>query len=665
MAQGSGSASLSVLQLFNRRELWQTCRWRCHWQCFDSSHNDSSNEAFGYVLAEAVSRRALLRGAVGSAAMLVVGRLGLAGRAEAQVMPRVGPSVGFTPISANTDDRLTIAPGYAHAVVIRWGDPLFSDSPAFDVRRQSAAAQARQFGYNCDYVSFMPLPRGSAVSDRGLLVINHEYTNPELMFAGYREASPTREEVDVELAAHGVSVVEVRRRGDGTWQYLRSARNFRITATTPLSLSGPAVGHPLLRTGEDATGTRVLGVLNNCGGGATPWGTVLTAEENFNQYFANAGQLDRQDRRTRWHTRYGLTAEASERRWEHYYGRFDLAREPNEPFRFGWVVEVDPYDPGFVPRKRTALGRMKHEAATTVVSPGGRVVVYMGDDERFEYVYKFVSARSIRRDNRAHNLTLLDDGILYVARFNADGTGVWLPLVFGQGPLTPSNGFENQGDVLINVRGAADLLGGTKMDRPEDIEANPMTGAVYCVMTNNNRRTPQLVDAANPRPNNRFGHILEVFEEGRDHVAPRFSWQVFMLCGDASDSEHAAYFAGFSPDRVSAISAPDNIVFDRQGNLWIATDGQPGTLRRNDGIFMTPVSGPLRGYLRQFLSAPFAAEVCGPEFTPDNRTLFCAIQHPGEGGTFDKPTSKWPDGDGIPRPAVAAIWHARGGVIGD
>ncbi len=339
-----------------------------------------------------------------------------------------------------------------------------------------------------------------------------------------------------------------------------------------------------------------------------------------------------------------------------------MSREPNEPFRFGWVVEVDPYDPTFVPRKRTALGRFRHEGATVVVARDGRVVVYSGDDARFEYVYKFVSSKPYRPTDRDHNLTLLDEGTLYVAKFHPDGTGEWLPLVFGHGPLTPENGFHSQADVLLNTRGAADLLGATKMDRPEDIEASPVTGTVYVVCTNNTRRTASQVDPANPRPINRHGHVLELFEAGGDHAATHFRWQIFLLCGNPRDPD--TYFAGYPKEKVSPISCPDNIVFDRAGNLWIATDGQPRTLGYNDALHVVPVAGPERGRVRQFLSGPIGCEICGPEFTPDFRTLFVAIQHPGEGSPLAQTPSRWPDGVLPPRPSVVAVRHREGSEIG-
>jgi len=493
--------------------------------------------------------------------------------------------------------------------------------------------------------------------------------------------------------------------------------NRRLTGETPMRISGPAAGHPLMQTREDPTGTVVRGTLNNCAGGKTPWGTVLTAEENFHQYFGNLSKFDRNDPRYAIHRRYGMPAEQSERGWELFHSRFDVAREPNEGFRHGWMVEVDPYDPNMTPVKRTALGRFRHEAATIGIAPDGRVVAYMGDDAVFEYVYKFVTKGKYNPRDRAANMNLLDEGTLYVARFNDDGSGEWLPLVFGQGPLTPANGFNSQAEVVINARRAGDLLGATKMDRPEDVEPNPVTKKIYVVLTNNTRRgtegqpgtdkanprasqaevvinarragdllgatkmdRPEDVepnpvtkkiyvvltnntrrgtegqpgtDKANPRARNEAGHIIEITETNNDYASTTFRWEMFIIAGLPSDP--TTFFAGFDKSKVSPIGAPDNVAFDNAGNLWIATDGAPRAIKYNDGLFAVPVQGPQRGNLQQFFSSVAGSEVCGPEFTPDNRTLFLAIQHPGEGGTFEKPISTWPDRVGLPRPSVITI----------
>lgn len=613
-----------------------------------------TSKTFQDILTRRIARRSFLRGAVVGGPLLVVGASlwGLRG-SEAN---NQGDQLQFRPISLDVQDRVLVPNGYAAQVLIRWGDPLFPAAPVFDLLHQNAETQSTQFGYNCDFVGYFALPRyRSNNPNRGLLAVNHEYTTPELMFPGYVPGTPTQQQVDIELAAHGVSIVEIRRHGGKAWRYEQSSPlNRRITATTEMEITGPAAGYDWLQVSYDPTGMRVHGTLNNCAGGKTPWGTLLTCEENFHQYFANRDSLSDTDLRKAIHDRYGVPGGASERRWEHFYDRFDLVKEPNEPFRFGWVVETDPYDPHFVPKKRTALGRTKHEGATTVVARDGRVVVYTGDDERFEYMYKFVSSGTFNPARREANFHLLDDGTLYVARFNEDGGGTWIPLVGGQGPLASWS----QAEVLINTRGAVDLVGATRMDRPEDIETNPVNGKVYCVFTNNTRRgvdTNPGPDVANPRSPNPHGHIIELTEAGNDPAATTFAWEIFMLCGDPRNPEDETFFAGCDPSLVSPISSPDNIVFDRQGNLWIATDGQPSTFQKNDGFYAVPVGGEKRGCLQQFLSVPVGAETCGPEFTPDNHTLFLAVQHPGEGGTVEAPTSTWPDGIPPPRPSVITV----------
>jgi secreted PhoX family phosphatase len=435
-----------------------------------------------------------------------------------------------------------------------------------------------------------------------------------------------------------------------------SRYNRRLTGFTPMRVSGPAAGHEWLRTSTDPQGSTILGTLNNCAGGKTPWGTVLTAEENFHQYFANLKDLPDSDYRKAIHNRYGMTTGASELRWESFYPRFDIAQEPSEAFRFGWVVEFDPYDPAMAPVKRTALGRFRHEAATITVAPGGQVVAYSGDDARGEYVYKFVTTGAYNPRVRSANMNLLDEGVLYVARFDPDGSGEWLPLVHGSGPLNEGNGFMSQGDVLMKTRNAADALGATKMDRPEDIETNPVNKKVYVVLTNNNQRGVDrgpAIDPANPRANNTGGHIIEITEDGNNHAGTRFRWEIFILAGLPGDE--TTFFAGADKSRVSPIGAPDNIVFDLAGNAWVATDGAASAIKLNDGLFAIPTAGAERGRVQQFFSTVRGSEVCGPEFTPDNRTLFLAIQHPGEGGTFDEPISDWPDRQGLPRPSVITI----------
>ncbi len=625
-------------------------------------------------------------------------------------------SLAFDPITGTSADEVIVPDGYRADVLLRWGDSLVPGTPGLDtddlgvlLTNEGIRRQEQQFGYNCDFNAFFPLGDGSPDgSGHGLLAVNHEYTSEELMLPGWPgERSPLRVRfvrrhpavVGLMKAAHGVSIAEIQRRDSG-WELVKgSPFNRRLTADSPMDFSGPAAAHPLLRTQADQAGQEVRGTLNNCAGGKTPWGTVLTCEENFDQYFGNfEGLLTRAgsspedpiQKYVDFHRRIPPPRGLSPRAWELVDQRFNVAAHPTEPFRFGWVVEIDPYTPGAKPKKRTGLGRFKHEGATTVVAPDGRVVVYSGDDARFEYVYKFVTDGRYDPNDRAANMDLLDSGTLSVGRFSEDGTGEWLPLVHGQAPLDAAHGFRDQGEVLINARAAADLLGATPMDRPEDIEANPRSGKVYVSLTNNTgrrggerkaqgRQVRADADAMNPRAPNRTGHILELSEAGNDPTSTAFHWDVFILCGDPHrhqlltslhDTAVAAtdtYFAGFGrADELSPLAAPDNVAFDRAGNLWIATDGaRHAGLRINDGVYAVPTTGQARGHLRQFLSGPRGSEICGPEFTPDASTLFIGVQHPGEGGSLRRPVSDWPDRGGRPpRPSVVAIAKNDGGTIG-
>ncbi|MBC3990309.1 PhoX family protein [Streptomyces sp. AC563] len=678
-----------------------TCRYRCGDACFHEVPNTSDNAYVGDVIANVLSRRNVLRAsavvtvtaaagaAVGlgqapqaSAATPAVAAHGGKGHGKSHGKNRGARGLRFEPVAPNTKDAVVIPRGYEQNIVIRWGEPILPGGRDFDPDNQSAKAQAKQFGYNNDYMAVLDVPHER---HRQLLVVNHEYTDEVLMFAGYDADNPTREQVEIAIAAHGLSVVvaaEDRRSGKLT-ALRRHHLNRRVTGSTPFEVTGPAAGSKYLRTSADPRGKRILGTLNNCGGGITPWGTVLSGEENFNQYFANGGKVTDPDTKARY-ARYGIGGEASERKWERFDKRFDTLQEPNEPNRFGWVIEIDPFDPHSTPRKLTALGRFKHEAAEPRLTDDGRPVLYMGDDERFDYFYKFVSSKRMMHGNsryaRAHNRTLLDEGTLYVAKFTGDspageidgsgklpadgafdGSGEWIPLATGTTSHVEGMTAE---EVYVFTRFAADKVGATKMDRPEDVEPSPRTGRVYVALTNNKDRGKAgkaPADEANPRNGNKHGQILELAEHWDDPASDRFNWRLFLVCGDPSDP--STYFAGFPKDKVSPISCPDNITFDAHGNLWISTDGN--ALGNHDGLFGVATAGERRGEVKQFLTVPNGAETCGP-IVQDQRVLV-AVQHPGEidGASVEQPKSAWPDGPGkLVRPSIVSVWRRDGGDIG-
>ncbi|MBL8069046.1 MAG: PhoX family phosphatase [Armatimonadetes bacterium] len=616
-------------------------------------------DEFGDVVSRRIDRRGFLKsGLVASIAATSVGKaLGQAAGA-----PGAAEGLDFRPIAPSTAKGLALSPGYGYQVVLSWGDRLDTGKPS-DVAKLTGAEQAVSFGYNNDFVAYLPLPFGSDSSDHGLLAVNHEYVNPELMFPVEDVTAIDRSQAEVSMEAVGFSVSEIKREG-GKWKLVPGGNfNKRYSATSPMRISGPAKGDARLKTSAHRDGTTCTGTFSNCSGGTTPWGTVLSGEENFQDLFGHAEYTSEKDKRSA--ERYGVGSGASQYGWEKHVDRFNSAIEPNEPYHFGWVVEIDPFDPDWVPVKRTALGRFRHEAATTHVAKGGQVVMYSGDDSRFEYVYKFVSANRFNAKDRKANRDLMDNGTLYVARFDEDGTGQWLPLVYGTGPLTADNGFHSQADVVVDARIAADLLGATKMDRPEDIEVNPVNERVYIVCTNNTDRGKEGKEGktkSNPRNSNQHGHIVELIEEGNDHASQNFKWDLFLVCGNPGDE--STYYAGFPKEGVSPISCPDNICFDRHGNLWIATDGQEKTLKLRDGFFAVPTEGPERGKLRQFMASVMGSEVCGPAFTPDGTTAFLAIQHPDEGGKFGAFENSWPEPGKPSRPSIVAIQADNGAPIG-
>ncbi|MCB5163434.1 PhoX family phosphatase [Streptomyces bambusae] len=676
-----------------------TCRFRCGDACFHEVPNTSDNEYVGDVIAGALSRRSMMRAAAVVTVAAAAGTAAVTGNGGATATAATVPAgtapkdtgaargLRFTPVAPNTADQVTIPEGYEQNVVIRWGDPILRGAPAFDAKNQTAAAQAGQFGYNNDFLALLPLD--GDYERQQLLVANHEYTDEVLMFANYDPANPTREQVEIAWAAHGLGVVVVQEdhRSGKLTAVRRHQLNRRLTATSEFRLTGPAAGSDLVKTSADATGTKVLGTLNNCSGGTTPWGTTLHGEENFNQYFANGGAVTEPVQAARL-KRYGVTGAASERKWERFDKRFDVLQEPNEANRFGYVVELDPYDPTSTPRKHTALGRFKHEGAQPRLTEDGRPVVYSGDDERFDYFYKFVSSKKMKKGKsraaRAYNLTLLDEGTLYVAKLTGDspaaqidgtgklpadgefdGSGVWIPLVTANadGAVSHVPGMTAE-EVCVFTREAGDKVGATKMDRPEDIEPSPRTGRVYVALTNNKDRGAAgkaAADEANPRNSNKHGQILELAENWNDPASDGFAWRLFLVAGDPNDP--STYFAGYPKDKVSPISCPDNVAFDSHGNLWISTDGNQ--LGSHDGLFGVATQGPRRGELKQFLTVPRGAETCGPLI--QDRRVLVAVQHPGEldGASVENPMSAWPDGPGkMVRPAVVSVWRKDGRNIG-
>ena len=628
------------------------------------------------LVAHRLSRRELLPA-------LSLPLIACAARPSVPSVPGGAPVLGFTSVPTDHSDALVLPPGYRWQVVNAWGDPVERGAPAFAAdASQTAAQQAIQAGMGHDGMEFFPLPRGAEAATRGLLAINFEYTDDGLLHPGGMEPW-TAEKVRKSQAAHGIGVIEIVF-GAGTWRQVPdSPYARRITASTPIAVAGPAAGHPWLRTEADPGGRTVRGTFNDCAGGRTPWGTYLACEENFAPYFVNdSGAIPPlQDR-------MGIPASAASWgfRWHEHDPRFDAARHPNEPNRFGWVVELDPYAPEKPAVKRTALGRMAHEGATVVLARDGRVVVYMGDDDhrsKFEHLYKFVSRDRYRPGSSPEGL--LDHGTLHAARFEADGGGQWLELTHGQNGLDATAGFAGPAEILVDARTAADHAGATYLDRPEWVAVHPWRAEAYCSLTNNTargtgkplgRKEPLGADGPNPRAPNPMGHILRWSEEGSDAGARRFRWDVFVQAGDPGLPDPGK--RGNARGGV-AFACPDGLRFDSRGVLWIATDSSAQNMASADwtglGNNQLLAADPATGELRRFLTAPVGAEVTGLVFAPDLRTLFVNIQHPGEpprphparnDPARPQAVSSWPDGPGggRPRSATIAIRRSDGGVIG-
>lgn len=650
--------------------------------------NRSSNAYFGDILERRLSRRGVLRGGLATViAGLMATRLPLT-QALAANAGAGSPTMGFNPVGISAADNVVVPEGYRVQSFIPWGTPITGDMPAFSLAA-SGEEQAHQVGSHHDGMHFFAL-NGSSTD--GLLVLNHEYVEPRFLHAAAsglaldRDAFPQHEDgsrdadqVIKEMNAHGVSVVRVRANEQGEWEVVQDALNRRITAQTPMQLSGPVAGTEHLVTQYSPEGLMTRGTLNNCAHGVTPWNTYLAAEENWAGYFANTDtDIDRRQ------SRYGIeTRDTGRYQWHRadqqsdQFSRFDASSRGaspaedfrNEPHAFGWMVEIDPMNPDSVPVKRTHLGRFAHEGVIFAPAVEGQpVVAYSGDDSRFEYIYKFVSRRPF--DAATADGSLLDEGTLYVARFNDDGSGEWLALAPGQNGLTPENGFADLADILVNTRSAADHVGATRMDRPEWGAVDPQTGDVYFTLTNNTRRAEGDEHPANPRANNSFGHIIRWQEEGT-HAGERFAWDLFVLAGDQDDSRD---LAGNALVEDNIFASPDGLWIDADRRVWIQTDISESEM--NTGIYevfgnnQMLVANPETGEIKRFLTGPVGQEITGVVTTPDQRTMFVNVQHPGATTTEEafaegRFTSHWPEGgSAIPRSATLVITREDGGIIG-
>ncbi|MBB3102937.1 PhoX family protein [Azomonas macrocytogenes] len=636
----------------------------------EQSINPSGNAALEQVVDH--GRRDLLKG---SLALAAVGFL--SGGPVTYARADTSPLLGFSGVPLQTAqdfDRVDIAPGYQARPFFSWGDAVLADAPPWQPDASDDwQAQLKQSGDNHDGMHYFPFP--DAPNEHGLLVINHEYINPTLHTNGLNFVDGKRplEEVRKEQAAHGLSVIEIRKDAQGQWQrVLPSPYNRRLSALTPIRISGPLAGHELMKTASDASGCEVLGTLNNCSSGITPWGTYLMCEENWHYYFLNRDNVDYAQRVS--HQRYGISNKASSLlyAWETADPRFDVtpvadqpyAGHAQEPHRFGWVVEVDPFDPASQPVKRTAFGRFCRECAVLSMGQDGRMAYYSGDDTKGEYVYKFVPSGRFDAANPLASRDLLDAGTLYVARFDADGSGQWLALVHGQNSLTAENGFPSQAHVLLNARAAADMAGATPMDRPEWVAVHPETREVYISLTNNDDRgDKQPVNAANLRPGNLHGHIVRWNEKDGDPTATEFQWEIFLLAGEHPGARNAsgqpvpANLIGTIDGDI--FSSPDGLAFDGAGRLWIETDAeQAPELMQSMGCNQLLCADPKTREVRRFLVGPRGCEITGITWTPDYTSMWINIQHP----KLSYPAS---DGKTRPRSTTVLITKNDGGVIGN
>jgi uncharacterized protein len=613
------------------------------WDEFDELRNPRpAVQEFDRVVERAISRRGFLGVLAMGSAAAAMGSLMGTGSARAQA---AASRFAFTPIGIATDSTVHVPDGYTWKAFAQWGQPLFSDAPAFDPETGvTSAGQLRAVGENTDGMELFK------IGTHQVIAVNHEYANTDVNLPGRPDGMPQNAD-DVLLLQHaqGVSVFEVTEGADGIEIVVDSPFNRRITHLTPMTLTGPAAGHDLLKTEADPTGAAVLGTMNNCGAGRTPWGTYLTCEENFNGYF---GSTDAAFAVTPEMDRYGVGVEGRYG-YEKFDARFDVSKNPNEANRHGYVVEIDPANAESVPLKHTALGRFKHENAAVVVARDGRVVVYLGDDERGEFLYKWVSAAPYVVGGDTSRL--LVDGQLFVAKFADDMTGQWLA-------LTPEATGMDAAMIAIHTRQAGSAVGATTMDRPEWVAVSPVAIEAYVALTNNSDRgvepnaggdlTP--VGGPNPREKNEYGQIVRWYPDNEDHAADTFRWDIYVMAGNP-DVHQDAYAGSPNVNSGNMFNSPDGMMFDANGMLWIQTDGDDS----NEGDFLGQgnnqmlVGDPVTGEIARFMTGPKGSEVTGFAVSADRRTIFAGVQHPGPG---------FPE-TGLPRSAIIAIRREDGAVI--
>lgn len=614
------------------------------WDEFDEMRDPrSAQNGFDQVVERAISRRGFLGGALAFGSGAAVFGSGFLNKAVA----KSHGGFAFTPIGIATDHDVHVPEGYEWKVLTRWGDALFSDAKgAYSPETGVSVAQSdKVFGENTDGMELFE------VEGRQIIAVNSEYVNPKLNLPAESEGQPrSADEVTLLKNLQGVTVMEIADTGNGYEVVLDSKYNRRITHDTPMVLAGPLAGDALVKTKADPEGRTVLGTMNNCGSGKTLWNTYLTCEENFNGYFGATGEMPAGE----GYVRYGIGGEGRYA-YEKFDPRFDISNEPNEPHRHGFVTEIDPTDPASTPVKRTALGRFKHENAEMVHASDGRVVVYMGDDERGEYLYRYVSNGTYTEGGATEGL--LDDGQLYVARFNDDQTGAWLA-------LTPEATGMSQAEILTFTRMAASAVGGTTMDRPEWVAAHPLRAEAYCALTNNKNRGVKpnkggddfAVNGPNPRETNNYGQIVRWTPADGNHAADAFTWDLYVMAGNPTVYNNT-YGGSANVNAGNLFNSPDGMAFSSDGLLWIQTDGDDS----NEGEFagmgnnQMLIGNPDTGEIVRFMTVPNGAEVTGLCWSADKKVAFVGVQHPG---------GHWPDGSGKPRSSIVAVWRRDGAQIG-